>query len=257
MPADPDVTPTGSGDFAMRAVSRVSLADAVHDQLRAAILSGDQAPGSVLPAEMELAAQAGVNRQAVREALQRLRQVGLIEIVQGGGAHVLDWRSSGTLSVMSETLFDATGALDAPVVESIFRLRLVTLVDASRLAAERHSEVADARLAGLVATLRDENANPLPARAMFWDTIAVASGNIAYQLINNTQANIARRLPPDVIMGLLQGSEIADSYDALARAVAAGDPNGAAAAADRILFPSVALFASMPSSNPRPGVLPC
>ena len=55
-----------------------SLRDQIYDRLRAAILSGDLAPGSPI-IEAEIAATLGASRTPVREALRRLETEGMLE----------------------------------------------------------------------------------------------------------------------------------------------------------------------------------
>lgn len=55
------------------------LADAVYDRLGAAILEGEL-PGGSRVRDAEVAAQLGVSRMPVREALQRLQRIGLVEM---------------------------------------------------------------------------------------------------------------------------------------------------------------------------------
>ena len=66
------------------------LADEVTDDLREAIVSHELEPGRRL-AEDELAAQLGVSRGPVREALMRLEREGLITIERHRGARVASW----------------------------------------------------------------------------------------------------------------------------------------------------------------------
>jgi hypothetical protein len=56
---------------------------------------------------------------------------------------------------------------------------------------------------------------------------------------------IARALPEDFVQALLQGPDIIESYAQLATAVADGDADRAALAADKILAPSVASVAGL------------
>ncbi len=63
-------------------VPRRLLRDDVHDRLRAALVSGDLAPGEQLR-DVELAEQLGVSRTPVREALLRLERAGLVATVPG------------------------------------------------------------------------------------------------------------------------------------------------------------------------------
>ena len=66
-------------------------ADAVFDQVRDQIVGGALVAGEALPGERELAAQLGVSRGVVREALQRLSQAGLIDIRHGGATRIRDF----------------------------------------------------------------------------------------------------------------------------------------------------------------------
>jgi DNA-binding GntR family transcriptional regulator len=61
----------------------------VYDRLLSGIALGDYAPGSALN-ERELAAQLGVSRTPVREALLRLRLEGLVRVVPRGGIFVAE-----------------------------------------------------------------------------------------------------------------------------------------------------------------------
>ena len=70
--------------------SRRVLADVVTDDLREAIVSHELEPGRRL-AEDDLAAQMGVSRGPVREALMRLEREGLVHIERHKGARIASW----------------------------------------------------------------------------------------------------------------------------------------------------------------------
>lgn len=57
-----------------------SVSDEIVDQVIAAIFSGKLSSGSRLPAERALSEAFGVGRQAVREAIQQLQGMGLLEV---------------------------------------------------------------------------------------------------------------------------------------------------------------------------------
>jgi DNA-binding GntR family transcriptional regulator len=65
------------------------MAASVYERLLAGIALGDHAPGSPL-SEKELAAELGVGRTPVREALLRLRFEGLVRVVARGGSFVAE-----------------------------------------------------------------------------------------------------------------------------------------------------------------------
>jgi DNA-binding GntR family transcriptional regulator len=67
-------------------------------RLRRFILEGDLEPGARLQ-EVELAAQLGVSRTPVREALRELSSQGLVEILPHRGARVTRWSASELIEI--------------------------------------------------------------------------------------------------------------------------------------------------------------
>jgi DNA-binding FadR family transcriptional regulator len=208
----------------------------VHDSLRRRILEGELEPGDRIPSERVLAEEFGVNRHAVREALKRLQQAGLIRITHGGATRVLDWRDSGGLEVMLDLGGDS---LDPPpeVVRSVLEMRASIGVDAARLCAGRADE-AERRLieelgkkAAALVDSGEEEALDL-AFAEFWLAIVKGSGNIAYRLSLNS-----------LLAAMTGFGDVADRVRAsdakiivrLARTIAAGDPEATAEVAGQML----------------------
>jgi GntR family transcriptional repressor for pyruvate dehydrogenase complex len=69
-------------------VKKVTVTEQIMEQIAHSITSGQLVAGSQLPTERELAAQLGVTRGRVREALRALSLVGLISIKAGEGSFV-------------------------------------------------------------------------------------------------------------------------------------------------------------------------
>lgn len=65
------------------------IPDAVFQQLVSLISSGRLTPGEKLPSERTMAADMGVSRQSIREAIHRARTMGLIKVRQGGGTVIV------------------------------------------------------------------------------------------------------------------------------------------------------------------------
>ncbi|HMT05478.1 MAG: FadR family transcriptional regulator [Solirubrobacterales bacterium] len=220
----------------MSSARPVTVSLQVHDALRRRILEGDLVPGDRIPSERVLAEEFGVNRHAVREALKRLEQAGLIRITHGGATRVLDWRDSGGLEVMLDLGGDR---LDPPaeIVRSVLEMRASIGVDAARLCAGRAGEVLRHEIkvlgdeaAGLVGSGDDEALDL--AFAAFWLAIVDGSGNIAYRLSLNSLlaamigfGDVAARVRADDAEVIVQ----------LGRAIAAGDPEAAAEVAGQML----------------------
>jgi GntR family transcriptional regulator, transcriptional repressor for pyruvate dehydrogenase complex len=217
---------------------------AIHASLRAAILDGTYAPGAALPSERQLAESLDASRHAIREALKRLQQAGLVSISQGGATKVRDWRRHGGLELM--LALGAEGAIpDSPelavdLVRSLFEMRASIGADAARLAAERADDATRADLRARAAALA---ATPDPdARTaiydVIWDRVIDASRNLAYRLALNTLVAGQRVLSFDAAT---VGREIADAQavQRLADAIAAGATDRAHDAARDLLARSI------------------
>ena len=74
----------------------------IADQLRSLIENGEYEVGSRLPPERDLAAQLGVSRPSVREALIALEVEGLVEVRMGSGIYVLPLDGSRRRQVSAE-----------------------------------------------------------------------------------------------------------------------------------------------------------
>lgn len=208
----------------------------VHDSLRQRILEGDLEPGDRIPSERILAEEFGVNRHAVREALKRLEQAGLVRITHGGATRVLDWHDSGGL----EVLLDLGGdPVDPPsdIVRSVLEMRASIGVDAARLCAGRADSArreAIAELGRRAASLAgsDDELMVDQAYAEFWLAIVDGSGNIAYRLSLNSL--LAAMLSFGNVADQVRPAD-GDAILALGRAIGSGDPETAVAVATALL----------------------
>jgi DNA-binding FadR family transcriptional regulator len=213
-------------------VVRRSLSDAVFEQLRTRIVSGEMPPGSTLPAERLLCEALGVNRSSVREALRRLQQAGLVAVRQGGASQVLDYRGSAGLDLLETLLFTPAGQIDANVIRSVLQLRSLIAPDVARLAALRPSPQVAGRLDDIVAAMREagEDLDRRQTLALeFWDLAVEASRNVAYRLAFNSLRRVYDRCR-ELLQAVL-ADEINDlpNYAAIAAAVHRGDASMAEA----------------------------
>src|SRR6476646_10126280 len=86
MPDNPRaVTDTATKRRAGRAPS---VTDGAIDKIRELIVSGSWGPGDRLPRETELAAELGLSRNSLREAVRALSQLRVLEVRQGDGTYV-------------------------------------------------------------------------------------------------------------------------------------------------------------------------
>lgn len=112
-------------------------ADVLGDRLRGLIVSGHFAPGDPLPAERELAIDAGLSRASVRSALRVLETEGLVvtKVGRAGGSMVtLPGRNSVVRSV---ELFVRTHGV---ALESLLECRVAVEPTLARLAASKRTD---------------------------------------------------------------------------------------------------------------------
>ncbi len=225
-------------------VRRRSVPDEVFDQLVAEVMGGVLAPGAALPSERRLAELLGVSRPAVREALQRLAQAGLVEVRQGDTTTVRDYRRHGGLELLPRLLL-VGGELDLGTARSLLEARLLVGPQVAGLAARKLAGSPQRRQA-LGALLHDDvrrlEASDDPVQCQvhaltFWDHVVDASDSIAFRLMYNSLR--AAYEPALEALATVMAAEVeqTETYEALAQALATGQPDAAETAARVLLEP--------------------
>lgn len=138
-----------------------SFADQAEAALRDQILSGHRAPGDRLN-EVEIAAELGVSRGPVREAMQRLARDGLVLVQPHRGSFVRN--------------------LEPDEIVELYDVRIALECAAARLAAERRTDADVTALKGLLDTtakaVTGTGETPhYPAHLDLHELVAVVSGN--------------------------------------------------------------------------------
>ncbi len=103
----------------------------VAQQLATEIREGRLAPGDRLPTEARLVDQFQVSRTVVREALSRLKSLGLVDSRQGSGVYVR------TQAAFTPLNFDARHAASRAAVLQIVEVRRALEAEGAELAAQR------------------------------------------------------------------------------------------------------------------------
>ena len=225
--------------MSLQRVARRSVTDEVYDQIIAEVVHGEFTPGEALPSERRLAEVFGVSRPAVREALQRLAQVGLLEVRQGETTTVRDYRRNAGLDLLPRLLV-LHGSVDLAVVRSILEVRLHVGPFVAVLAAERSGAVLAERLRGALALLGsapDAVARQRAALA-FWDILVDGAESIALRLMYNGLR--AAYEPALKALAAIMDVEVSRHhvYVRLADSVAAGHAEQARRAAEDLLKPA-------------------
>lgn len=80
----------------MKEIQRISVTDAVVENIKELIESGEYAVGDKLPTESSMCKMMNVSRTCVREAIRVLQAIGFIDIRPGKGAFVAAYNANNT-----------------------------------------------------------------------------------------------------------------------------------------------------------------
>jgi GntR family transcriptional repressor for pyruvate dehydrogenase complex len=204
-------------------ILRSAVSDIVFGRLVDAILTGAIGPEEALPSERDLAETFQVNRHAVREALKRVQQVGLVRISQGGKTRALDWRQHAGLEVLS--MLAATGTVPAlRMLHDIVVMRRSIAADAAGLCARFGTDEQLRAVTQAAAAYGGYDGD-----LAFWTAVIDGSGNLAYRLGLNTLVSAFDDLGMDRIAALGLSLELDDAaaHQELARVIADRDTDAA------------------------------
>lgn len=110
---------TGNLHIDIEKVSYKTMADEVEMKLLEYLKKESFKPGDALPKEMELTAALGVSRNVLREALSRLRMLGMIETKKRRGMVLTSPDILGSMERVMDPLI-----IDDATLQDIFELRL-------------------------------------------------------------------------------------------------------------------------------------
>lgn len=163
--------------MALQKINRQNVSDIVYQQLEACILEGTWKPGEKIPSENKLAEQMGVSRVTIRNALQRLSSIGLVEARQGGGTYVKMNDVGQTLLLLKPILMQTK-----PDVKYFLEYRLaiepeIAALAAQRVLPEQMAQINSHLQAYEKAVQRGDMAAAEPEDAALHYAIAVASHN--------------------------------------------------------------------------------
>ncbi|ABE46760.1 FadR/GntR family transcriptional regulator [Polaromonas sp. JS666] len=209
------------------------LSDRVAEALAAEIRAGRLVAGDKLPTEAVLVGQFSVSRTVVREAVSRLKSLGLVDSRQGSGVYV---KEAG----FSPLNFDARSALSKQAVIQMVEVRRALEAEVAALAAQRRTQANVKRIRQSIAALEKAvlaGGDGVSEDVKFHRAIADAArnpfliGTLEYlgQFLQGatrvTRANEARRAD--------FARQVADEHEHIFQAIEAGDVAAARRSAAR------------------------
>jgi DNA-binding FadR family transcriptional regulator len=212
----------------LRKLSRETLSGQAARNLLAFIETQNLKPGKVLPSETQLAADLGVSRPIIREALKSLAGQGIIEVVSGKGAVVKPLDSQ-----VLEVFFRRATQIERDAIIDLMELRKGIEVQSVALAAERRTTEQLAELVGIVATMRRHLHVPdvyVEADVAFHRLIAAMAHNaLIYHFVGAIREAIKETLHESVLrpQNAEQLEHVQAGHEAILSALEYGDSEGA------------------------------
>lgn len=229
---------------------------AVLSTLRSRLKDGTWPVGTRLPGEHELAAELGVGRNTVREALRTLVNAGLLTARRGDGTYVI---------ATDELEAALARRLDSEQAHRVLEVRGALEIETARLAADRATEDDLSQLRALLAqrtdaTARHDDADFLRADLAFHEAVARASGNellLELYLGVDRAATYARERRPEAAdpepHALVWATDdVHRDHELLLDAIAARDPEAAGNAARHLIEASHTILDAPRHGAPAP-----
>ena len=206
-------------------LTRVRLYEQVAEQISAWIAENGLRPGDKLPAERELAARLGVSRATLSQALVALEVIGVVAVRHGDGTVVAQ-------SLGASRIVEAVRA-HANRLPEIIETRDALETKTASLAAARRTEADLGRIEDALLLMEadvEAGGRGVEGDEHFHAAVTAAAHSL---LLSRLMAEIADLIRETRIGSLSQPGRPRDSlagHRAIADAIRAGDPDGAARA---------------------------
>lgn len=189
----------------------------------ARIAGGEFSPGAKLPGEKELMAEYGVGRNTVREAVQGLVAMKMLDVRPRLGATVLSTAPEHALP-----RHQLVALMSSELTEDLYEMRLLLETEAAALCARRGTAEAVGEIRRWHHVYDEERrtgAAPWQTDLKFHDAIARGSGNSVLPLMLGAAADLLAR---DRAAAALLRSEVKTAFrqhTLVLEAIEAGDPD--------------------------------
>lgn len=205
-----------------------------------AILDGEFPPGSVLPGERDLAAQLGVTRPTLREAIQRLARDGWLTVAHGKPTAVNNFWQAGGLNVLGR-LVEHQSHLSPGFISQLLEVRL-QLAPAYTRSAVANAAPEIVRFLASTETLVDSPADFAHFDWLLHHKLTVCSGNPIYTLILNGFEGIYEQMGRLYFSSPDTRAMSAGFYHQLRGHALAADPDAAEALSRRVMQTSISFW---------------
>lgn len=209
---------------------RRKLSEAIEEDMLALLQRGDLKPGDVLPSERELMATYKIGRPAVREAMQNLQRMGLVQIRHGERPRVAAPAVEKVFSQLTESMHHILSH-SAGSLGFLLEVREILEMEMARMAAfecnpehiQRLRDILDAQEAAM-----DKPDEFMRLDGEFHFEIARSSGNPICIALCEAIFGWLKTFHVQWVRRLGLGDLTMSEHRAVLRAIAEGDPQAAA-----------------------------
>ncbi len=110
-------------------IQKINAVEQVFEQMQGLIIEGTWNPGDKLPSENELSDLFGVSRMTIRQSMQKLKALGLIETRTGSGSYVRELNPEDSLNELIPLMY-----IGKPDQKHVFQFREMIDSESVRLA---------------------------------------------------------------------------------------------------------------------------
>ena len=111
-------------------IQKVNVVEEIFDQLQSMLIEGTWKPGDKIPSENELSETFGVSRMTIRQALQKMKALGLIETRSGSGSFVRKISPDDSLQDLVPLMY-----IGDTTQQQVFQFREIIDAESIRIAA--------------------------------------------------------------------------------------------------------------------------
>ncbi len=130
-------------------IQKINAVEQVFEQMQGLLIEGEWKAGDKLPSENELSATFGVSRMTIRQAMQKLKALGLIETRTGSGSYVREINPEDSLNELIPLMY-----IGEPSQMHVFQFREMIDSESVRIATPRADEKGLAKLEDILAKMK-------------------------------------------------------------------------------------------------------
>ena len=229
-------------------IAKRKLSDEVFERLKRMLVEGEKTPGSLMPSERELMARFGVGRPAIREAMQHLESMGLVEINHGERARVLELTPQSLMRQVDQS----ARIMLSMSADSLEHLKAARIFFERGMAREAAQRATDEDLKVLRATLDEQrrflgDADQFIAADMRFHTqITAISRNPIFTAVSEAMLGWLKTYHGEMLIWTGKEKYTLAEHEEIISHLAANDPDAAEAAMVKHLERSRALYVALP-----------